>query len=104
MTGYTSIGDCNSSIGEKKCKFVNKKVCVCTLSLSGAFATTNQHKQTTTTAFVVRNVFTAYTVSHVFASLCSCSILSFSFLSSSFLRASSAYHAVEIDGEQDWLT
>jgi len=40
----------------------------------------------------------------MFASLCSCSILSLSFLSSSFLWASSAYHAVEIDGEQDWLT
>ena len=50
-----------------------------------------------------RTIFTAYTVSHMFASLRSCSILSCSFLSSSFLRASSAYHAVEIYGEQDWL-
>ena len=57
-------------------------------------------------------IFTACTVSHMFASLRSCSILSLSFLSSSFLRASSAYHVVEIYGEQDnlmrtrdhWLT
>ena len=48
------------------------------------------------------------TVSHMCASLCSCSILSCSilscsFLSCSFLCASSAYHALKIYGEQDWL-
>ena len=51
--------------------------------------------------FKDRTIFTAYTVSHMFASLCSCSI--FSILSLSFFSASSAYDTVEIYGEQDWL-
>ena len=43
-----------------------------------------------------RTIFTAYTVSHMFASLRACSILKI--LSFSFLFASSAYHADEFYG------
>ena len=65
------------------------------------FCKTNDPNSNNNICWKARTIFTAYTVSHMFASLCSCSI--FSILLLSFFSAPSAYDTVEIYGEQDWL-